>query len=616
MVIDTLINGVIGIQPTNLQDVKLVISNENDVRKVEFDGELTWGINDLRDPNDPFSVFNKIIQQGANGGNGILEAQDLMLIARERGRSIVIADAMIDLWSATYDFEKREISAPVLSKGGTDWISEKTEGLTFDFLMSEGVITPNDFILCPYVVEKETQTIEKILVSLTAFTIITQIRTQVQEIQEMLSEASGLSPWTAVLKVSQRVIFIGSLLLLLAETIAKIVNLLIQPVKYISGMSIKRHFEVGFSYLGMQFSSSIFDNEEKDLVIFPEKYFTPKNREIDNIKGWILPDKTKQNGYYKGDFLSFINIFRSFFNAKIIVDQPNKTVYFERRDFVGKVANFTLPSVWAKQRFNKEDFKANYLLEFQPDVNDRHTISDYQGTSVQVGMKLSGVFEPQRSLLTGGKTISVPFSLFKVKTELSDVEIALKAAFQLIETSLNVLIKIVNATITALNAILKVINKIIKFFDTLGLDINVNIAPIPQIKEVNLTKAIEDRVGMFKMEDDIVTVPKIAYVKNTPNAKNNKQIKPLVASDILERYHSIDFFSRNSNQYIEKEAILTGITFDEVYDIINADELQGGAKLINMSWSPFNHTAEISVKIPYIYAYNNLTEVNNSPDGS
>lgn len=614
----TTIGNIEVMQPTNLQDLKLLITNDTNtnVKRVEFDGDPTWGLNDLRYINDPFSLLDKIRLDGVNGGVGVLEAQEFTITAIERGRQIKIADSMIDLWAATYDYEKREISAPLFSKGGTDWISTNAEGVTFDFIMSQGFFTSDEFVLAPYVVEKETQIIEKILVALTAYSLIVQIRDQVQSIQEIAADSASMSPWTAVLKIAVRVLYIATLLLLLVETLAKIINLLIQPVKYISGMTVKRHFEIGFSYLGMNFKSSIFDGDEQYLTIFPEKYYSPKNKEIDNLKGWIKPDKTKQNGYYKGDFLSFIEAFKLYYNAKVIVDQSTNTVIFERRDYVGKVANYTLPQVWSSQTFNKEDFRANYQVKFLTDINDRHTIANYSGTSAQVSMSITGASSPQRSLLSGGKSVNVPFALFKVKTELSDVEVALKLMLKTMEVSLNVLITVVNAAIKVINAVISVINKIIKVLKTLGIRIKVNIKPVKELKKVNFTQGIDERVGIFKMEDDIVSVPKIAYVKNTSSPKNNKQLKELNADYVLETYHSIDFFSRNTNQYISKQAILTGITFDEVYDIIEADELQNGTKLISLSWSPFNHTAEISVKIPYIYAKNNLTETKYVDNGS
>jgi hypothetical protein len=616
MVIDVLINGNLVTEPSNITDIKLVVTNEKDVRRVEFEGDLTWGFNDLRDPNDPFALFNQIQLQGTTGGIGVLQAQDLELIARERGRSILLTKSMINLWTAVKDNEKREFAAPIITKGGTDWISAHTEGLTFEFMMAQNAFTKDDFILSPYVIEKQDQLLEKIMVALTAVTIITQLKTQLQEVQEILADAATLSPWVAIAKIALRIIYIASLLVLLANTIAKILNLLIQPVKYICGMTVLKHFQAGFGHLGMTFESSIFQGGEELLTIFPEKYFNPKNKEFDNLKGWIKPDKNKQKGFYKGDFLSFINIFRQYYNAKIIVDEVNKIVKFERRDYVGRVANYTLPDVWSKETLNFEDFKANYLLSFQPDLNDRHTIGEYFGTSSQLGLSIIGSIDPQKSLLDGGKTISMPFSLFKVKTELSDVEVAVKAMLETIDFSLNLLVSGVNIAIKSINEVIKLVNKILKIMKSLGIDLKIKINPIPVLKKVDLSKAIEDRIGMFKMEDDIVSVPKIAYVKNTTNDKNNKQLKPLNADDILERYHSIDFFSRNTNQYINKETTLDRITFDEVYDIITADELPNGVKLVRMSWSPFEHKAEITVKIPYIYAYNNLAETKSIPDGS
>jgi len=144
--------------------------------------------------NDKCFLLDKIRLDGEKGGIGVLEAQEFSIVAKERGKTIQIAKSMINLWDAVYDYEKREISAPLHTKGGTDWISNNAEGLSFEFIMANGHITTDDFILSPYVLEKETPTSEKILVAITAITVITQVRDQVQAIQEIVAfccESSG-----------------------------------------------------------------------------------------------------------------------------------------------------------------------------------------------------------------------------------------------------------------------------------------------------------------------------------------------------------------------------------------------------------------------------------------
>lgn len=601
MEIITYINGIEVNQPNNLKEIKLLVNvTEEGDKVVSFDGTLDWGRGDLRYFNDAYNLLNGYAKQGLLGGVGVAEAPRVQIYAKEFNRQIKVLDALVDLWDAEFDEEHRTINTPIIQTGGQDWIADNTKGLSFEYLASIGVITPNDFILSPYVIEKNDQSLEVAILLTTTLVVVTQIRTQIQEIIEISADASGVQPWVAVAKISVRISYIILLTKTLIDTLIRVINLLIQPVKYMCGMTVYRHFEVMFNHLGYSFQSSLFSGDEKYLTLFPERYTNPKNKDLDDIKGWIIPNKKKQLGYYKGYCYQFIQAFKQYYNAKFIIDQDNKVIKFERKDYTEKIANFSEPAIWQKQKYNKKDFFANHLVEFQTDINDRHTIQEYYGTSSQVNISINGTFNPERNLLSGGKQISIPFSLLKVKTELSTIENILKTLLKVVETSLNSLVTVLNAVIKSINAVLKVINKIIKALSAIGIKLNVNIKPIPTVPKFKLSDVITNRVGIFKMEDDIVYVPKLAYVKNTGNEKNNKQFKELRAADIQENYHSIDFFTRG-NQYIQGEGFGIAINFDQIYDIINADKMQDGSELVSLQWSLMDHTADIILKKPFTY---------------
>jgi len=616
MEIITKLAGVEVNQPNNLNSVRLSVSVTPEGDKViQFDGSLTWGRGDLRYANDAYSLLNNISNTGLTGRIGVAEAVPIMIIARELDREITILDSLLDLWDAEYDEENREISAPLIQRGGADWIANNTKGVSFEYLRSLGKITENDLILVPYVLEKQNSPLEKITAILTGVVVVTQIQQQIVAIQEIATETASVSPWTAVLKISIRVAYILVLLKTLIDAIVRVINLFIQPVKYLAGMPVKRHFEILFGHLGFKFESTIFDGDEQYLTIIPEKYSNPRNKDYDDIIGWIKPDKSKQNGYYKGYGFDFCQIFKEFYNAKFIVDEANSIIRFERRDYKQKVSSFEMPPIWQKVRYNKEDFFANHLFEFQTDISDRHTIQEYSGTSSQVNISLASPENPQYSLLNNGRTVSVPFALLKVKTELSDVENILKGVLDAVNAVLNVLISAVNAAIVVINAILGAINAIIKALKFVGIKIKINLKPIPKLGKTDLGASIKNRVGMFKMEEDIVTTPKLAYIKPSANEKNNRQYKELRAEDIQERYHSIDFFTRG-NQYKIGSEIGIAINFDQIYDIINADVLQDGSELMKLEWSLMDHTASIQVKKPFTYLNGALEESKLVADGS
>lgn len=616
MNLSTKISSILVNDPTNYKEIGLKVDVDPETldKVVAFDGNLNFGTGDLRYANDAYSLLDSIMMAGVTGGNGVAEAVPITLEVDEFGRKIVLLDALLNLWEGSYNRKRREISAPLIQRGGNDWLAKNTEGLSFEYLKAIGKINNSDIILAPYVIEKQNQNIEKITAILTGLVVVTQIRQQITEIQEIVADTASASPWVAVAKVAIRVAYITILLKSLLDTTIRLVNLLIQPVKYVAGMTVKRHFEIIFEHLGFKFESTIFDGDEKFLTIFPEKYSNPTNKDYDDILGWIIPDKSKQNGFYKGYAFQFCQTFREYYNAKFIVDQNNNIVRFERRDYVGVTGNFTPPNLWEDFTLNRQDFIGNHLFSFQTDINDRHTIQEFSGVSSQVNISLKSVNQ-QYSLTDKGKIISIPFALFKIKTELSQVEKILKTTLEVIDIALGALVTVVNVAIKAINAILGLINKILKALKVIGIKLNVNLPKIPELKKVSLSQAIKDRVGIFKMEDDIVYSPKIAYVKPSSSDKNTRQLKELRAQDVQENYHAVDFFTRG-NQWLITEEFDIPVNFYDIYDIIDSDEMADGSQLISLDWKVGNNTATIQLRKPFTYLSGCLEEKQISPDGS
>jgi hypothetical protein len=418
------IKGIEVNSPVNFKGLKLSVKVDpvSMDKIISFDGDITWGDGDLTQAEDAYLFLKSIIDSGTTGGNGVAEAVDIVVEAEEFGRKIVILDALINLWDSTLDEESRQITAPIFQRGGQNWLADNTSGVSFEYLKSQNEITENDIILCPYVIEKQNQTIEKVTALLTSLVLVTQIRQQVSDIQTIAADLPSLSPWVAILKIAVKVAYITILLKTLFDTVLRLINLLVQPVKYVAGMTVKRHFEILFNHVGFKFESSIFDGDEQYLTIFPEKYYNPINKDYDDIAGWIKPNKSKQNGFFKGFGFQFCQIFKDYYNAKFIVDQENNIVRFERRDFVKTIGAFDIPNVWEKQTLNRSEFYGNHLFSFETDLNDRHTIQGYSGVSSSVNIRLSNIADPQKSLTDKGKSIAIPFALFKLKTELSGVE--------------------------------------------------------------------------------------------------------------------------------------------------------------------------------------------------
>lgn len=586
----TYINGAKVNNPLNLQSLNASVSyTRYGQPHITFGGDLAFGRGDLSDPQDPYNLIMSYVSSGQ------LDAGlDVLIESIEGNDRITLLDAILNIWDATYDPTNRNVICPVLPKKNTDLFEEKAKAVVFQYLRSVKHIKDSDIIVAPYCINNPVDYVSTAVSLFLIFTMVTTIKQEIESIKEIASaESTSTDPWVAALKIASKVAYVSTLIYTIINTIIDIINQLVQPVKYIAGCSVLRHLQIGFEYMGYSFSSSIFDGDEKYLHIFPERYNNPKNSNLQDLKGWIVPDKDKTNGVFWGNFKQFIDIFLDYYNAKLVFDGNN--VRMELADYKPYTCTFKVPDIPRKYKYNYDDYTVNYLLSFQTDLNDRNTIQDYLGTYYSYSGRPAGS-DKIKTLSKGGKEIQIPFSLFRTKTDLTAAEKVLDAGLKVIGGLIDTLINTINAAIDIINGLFKVITKIIKALKVIGIKINVNISSINKLGTTNIGNIIENRIGMFVLENDIVYSPKLAYVKPSPNDKNNKQYKELKAGDVFKQYHYPNIY-QSGNQYIlYEETPDIPISFDDFKDLQGSNYIGGGEEVEAVTWSPYHKKGRIISK--------------------
>src|SRR6185503_14614339 len=242
-----------------------------------------------------------------------------------------------------------------------------------------------------------------------------------------------------------------------------------------------------------------------------EKFANVVNEDKNGLFGFLKPDKNEQVGYYKGTGGDLFRKIKTMFNGKFII--RDGYLIFERRDFNPSTPQYQIPDVEIDTfTLNSEDLKSNILISFATDINDKNTIQQYQGTSVQIQTLPIKVNEKKNLLLRGLDQREIPFALVKIKTDLTFPEKVFNVFFQTTGAILGELIKVVNKLIKAINKLIKTINKIIDALAFIGIDVEFELKPLKPIQAPQFSNLIQNRLGMMLLENDIISVPKILIV--------------------------------------------------------------------------------------------------------
>ncbi len=614
--------------PLNLEGLTVNLEwNSGTVRESVSINNIEYGINDKRFNNDAYNLIKKHI----TGNIGVVEGLPFRFeLDNEKGTIYNIINGYLDTWGMEQQRNENGdvILVDAIEQGKLDWFNDVSDSVSFEYLYSIGLITQSDFVKVPYCINKKNNTFEIIFTIFSFFVLLDKLKDEITKLSEMASSAVNPFEATVIARAVLRIIYITTLLLAFAKVLIDLYNYLIQPVKYHTCMSVTKMIEIGCKHFGLTLSSSILQQAPfNNLYWLPEKY---NLNERNTIKGLLgnLSTSFSNTGYYQGTFGEFIRMWQTHFNAKMkIVDN---VLYFEKYDFNPSGNNWQIPNLLDSSfnfKFNKEDFYSNILLTYATDLQDKNTIQNYLGTSVQVIQNAITVNNAKMNLAKNLLEVRNPFARGDRKTELNTLENIFNAFFKVVGGVLDTLISIANALIKLLNEAIKLINKLIKSLRTLGIDLNITIPTLPLIPKTNLANLIENRIGMLQMESDYVNIPKAFILDVASNPRNTKlnikNTNNLNAKYIWDNYYYfISFVTRGAyigNQYKIRELQECNFTFSD-YEKIRLDnkvtDSQGNeCELINLSYNPLKETVTGTYKQRFKYL-TNIKETIIEPNGN
>jgi hypothetical protein len=478
-----------------------------------------------------------------------------------------------------------------------------------------------------------------------------------REFQALIEASlSVLNPldFLASVKLLLRIAYIIGLIILLIALIKRIVNLIIQPVKYHDCMRVKRLCEIGAEHFGFTFESSILNNDQfKNLVILPEKFSHDVNTISnltgdDDILGFFTPNNPESRGYYNGTFGELLRGLKEMWNAKIIID--GTILRLEREDFNNSAFNYKLPPVdQTSFTVNSSDLKSNYVIKFLTDINDKQTLQNYKGTLTQIThTPLRPIINKDMLLMRGLEERVIPFARATTKLTLTSPEKIINSIAPIFDPIASSISNIVDAILSVVDEILNnkllsaaallrlvgvvgyaiiavIINKatftiadVLDWFNDNIYDTGLDLSVIPRIDYQPIGELIEKRTGMLLMENDMVEVPKMFIIREDTNDPISTDIDidngAIINTDFLENeYHLIRNFvltdkRPNGNQYKIYSAENVAFCQDD-YELLRdsnfmQDDLGRDGELISCRWNIEKETASIEYKINEHYTDN------------
>ena len=541
-------------------------------------------------------------KDGLTGGHGVLIGVPFQWELTDSGSRSVIFNGYLDLSGATFECDK--VTTPSRERAKIDDLNSKVDSFTYEYLLSQGILSPVDYTYVPYA-KLPVQNLGLEIVVSTVQLIILIIELQ-QAISALVQLIIGMSTftWADFFKAVVQVAYSAFLTFTIAETVFNILKLIIQPIKYHAGMTELRLMEVGAEYLGYEFASSILEEDFPTAVIIPEKWNIQTQPNDDLVTGFTTVESmvvpidlntsfhVEQNGYYNGTFGDVIRALKIKYNAKVIIEDSTTgglpILRFEREDYIGANTSqlYQIPAIDNNERFtlNSDEFKANYLIEYQLDSANKACYTSYNGTVYQstVTPNITIPENVDLNLMKGLDNRLIPFTKGVRKNSLTKVEELLEPVTNVVANVAGALVLTVNIGLVStwqiaygfiidFNNMADTINAVNQFLginshlDSIDVSTLGDVEDLPFVSIPNLFAFTGDRIGVMQVENDFLNIPHNIILDSVPGG-------------------------------VEQEETLAGLIVDELIpylDILSGQSLGGnffGNRLVE------DHVAQIGAK--------------------
>lgn len=558
-----------------LHDIELLATFENG----NAQGNIS--ITEFEFINEYAEKINSWIQNGTTGGVGIFEGIPMQVQVTGESPTYIAFDGYLDM---TDEFG---VVNPTTSKGkikkdsSLQNLDDLASGLTFYFLVEEGVLTLSQMEWVPYIIERKFDPIAFLLMILTIYSVTTQLIDLIKELAEQAS--SGI---TAPILFALQIVYALALAVYLVSLLIDFIRMIVEPIKYTRGVRLKTLLEVGSNYLGYTYNTSISEIYNDNIILIPSKNSVDEtgngNKQRSGIlifnNGLGIPN-ARDFGYTLGEIYQLVN---KTFNAKIGIKNGIIEQHSLNSSWWIQQSTYQMPEILLESRkYNTDDLSSNFLLTFTPDPMDKNVMENYKGTSYEVVTTPISVINQKNVTLKGLNEIEIPYALGIRKNRRTIIESLLDT----LQDAINPLLDLINSVGTP------------------------QTTPVP---------TIANRKGCVKFETDFLNVPKMLYMNRITHPSSPTQLPSnyhsLWSAKVLwnKYYKQTSFVGdppfQNTNQWIIHEGVRIPFGFEDFLTLVDNsyfyDKDGNVAQITKIQWNVSQDYAVVDYRINKVYTTN------------
>jgi hypothetical protein len=484
---------------------------------------------------------NKKIRDHANT-LGVFQGLPASLLVRNRTQQFEAIKGYIDLADDAEWIGCDTIKAKFKKDYSRDWLEDIGESFSYKYLRSIGIIKASDEVNVPYVINYIPDSTEVVMLTIAIYMMSKELAEAVRSITEAtadLIEATtptvGVPPSVvlgaiiaASIKLAAAIAYSIAIVIAIKNLIQDLFNEIISPVRNHKGIKVHTMLQRACEYLGLEFRSSIFEDQSaqwKDMVYIPLK----------NKPGGVDPneDGVPSNSSEMYNFGPSLSVFKEMFNGRVRVSTEGNTrvLRLERKDYWDSTATYVLPDVLTNQdlklnahKKNTSEMFSNYNILFQFDSQDQNTLDNFKGTNYQAIISPSVISDQSKSLVKNLKIINLPFSLATRKNKLTRVEEIAKGLGSIVDTVTGV-------------------------FGS----------------GTSFASSIGDRKGMMHLSSDRIAVPKLVIISGNKLQKPQRDF--LSAKILFNNFHFL-------NSFVPLPDPVTGVLKHNQHIIVPVDKVK------------------------------------------
>jgi len=525
-----------------------------------------------------------VYESGKIGGKGVAHALPYRI--EICGGTIPPFELMLVLGHSSAKYQCDQVELPAWAAQGSDWLEQQMQAYGFWYLASIGQITTADYKQTPYLISAIPNYTQVLTLSFSALVILWQLKELIVTFTDKATELTTDAAETAIPIVGTAHVFvvIGHviniilfivkvifMLLVLYKFIDELIDNIIQKKKYKYCMREQDLFKKMCSFLGLNFSSSIYSPGSflENATWMPRKIVMPDSTSPTFVAGIVggtftqifdRPEdesgNAKSYGYFDGRFSEFVEIMERKYNAEAKIN--NGTLYFEKKYHWNNANPYQLPNtndlgytfnLPAPFRTNLSELAPYYSCEFQIDESDQNTIHRYKGTSCAIQV-LSPFPISKYSGWGQGKIIDLGSALAKRKEHLNKIENFLDIVLNIVHTVAAILIAPINLLIAGINLVIQAVNLLINAMPS-GWGVS-PISLVPTIPNPINLNALTSRIGWMELTNDSFNIPKTF---NGIQVGNDWELDPntevfMSAFYLLNNFHDVNLATRGAQRVI------------------------------------------------------------------